>query len=65
MEYRCYTWAGVAQPSLSSLDRVQKHLHGLAGDERFSILQLNDEMLQVSCCSITISMESLQAKYIP
>lgn len=39
-EYCCHTWAVPAQSSLSSLDRVQKQLRSLVGDELFSTLQI-------------------------
>lgn len=37
--YCCYIWAGAAQSSIASLDKVQKHLHGFVGDELFYTLQ--------------------------
>lgn len=38
-DQECYTWTRVAQSSLSSLERVQKHLREHVGDELFSNLQ--------------------------
>lgn len=39
MEYCCVTLAGAVQSSLTSLDRVQKRLGGLVGNELFLSLQ--------------------------
>ena len=38
MEYCCHIWGGAAQTSLSCLDRVQRRLRYLVGDELFSTL---------------------------
>lgn len=40
MEYCCHSWVEAAQTSLSSLERVQKRLRFLVGDELFPTLQL-------------------------
>lgn len=40
MECCCHIWAGAAQSSLSSLDRIQKHLCSLVGDKLLSALWL-------------------------
>ena len=39
MEYCSHIWAGSSQQALSTLDRVQKRMRGLVGDELFSSLQ--------------------------
>ena len=39
MEYCAHIWAGSSQQALSTLDRVQKRMRGLVGDELFSSLQ--------------------------
>ena len=39
MEYCCHIWAGACKSSLSSLDRVQRRLRWLIGEELFNTLQ--------------------------
>ena len=39
MEYCCHIWAGLPKTSLSCLDRVQRRLRRLIGDELFKSLQ--------------------------
>ena len=39
MEYCSHIWAGASKTALSSLDRVQRRVRGLVGDELFSSLQ--------------------------
>ena len=39
MEYCCHIWAGACMSSLSSLDRVQRRLRWLIGEELFNTLQ--------------------------
>ena len=39
MEYCSHIWAGSSQQALSTIDRVQKRMRGLVGDELFSSLQ--------------------------
>lgn len=56
MVYWCHIWAGVVQSSFSRLDRVQKRVV----DELFSILQSIFHRRNVA-----ISMESVEANYIP
>lgn len=48
MKYCCNVWAGIAQSSLSSLNRVQNCLYRLVGDELFSTLQIL--ILQTKYC---------------
>ena len=38
MEYCCHIWAGYSSTSLSILDRLQRRIKGLIGDELFSTL---------------------------
>ena len=39
MEYCCHIWAGAAKTTLSSLDRVQRRLRWLVGDDLYGKLQ--------------------------
>ena len=39
MEYCCHIWSGASKTSLSSLDKVQRRLRRLIGDDLFSTLQ--------------------------
>ena len=39
MEYCCHIWSGASKSSLSSLDKVQRRLRRLVGDNLFSTLQ--------------------------
>ena len=39
MEYCCHIWAGAAKTTLSSLDRVQRRLRRLVGDDLYGKLQ--------------------------
>merc|ERR1712148_109025 len=39
MEYCCHIWSGASKSSLSSLDKVQRRLRRLVGDNLFSTLR--------------------------
>lgn len=66
MKYCCYIWMEVAQSSLLSLDRIQKHLHSLMGHKLFSSLSPFpiEEMTQIYFYSIAISMANVQIRYV-
>ena len=52
MEYCCHIWGGADQTSLSCLDRVQRRLRYLVGDELFSTLPPLNHRRDVSSLSL-------------
>ena len=52
MEYCCHIWGGAVQTSLSCLDRVQRRLRYLVGDELFSTLPPLSHRRDVSSLSL-------------
>lgn len=64
----CYQiWTKAVQSSLSRLDRLQKCLHNLVGDEFFSTCSIlpADETLLGSKYSVPIYMADVQAIHVP
>ena len=52
MEYCCHIWAGSSKSSLSTLDRVQRRVRRLVGDELFKTLQPLSHRRNVSSLSL-------------
>ena len=52
MEYCCHIWAGSSSTSLSILDRLQRRIKGLIGDELFSTLHALSHRRDVASLSL-------------
>ena len=52
MEYCCHVWAGADQIHLNCLDKVQRRVRGLIGEDLFSTLQPHSHQRDVSSLSL-------------